>query len=150
PSALKATARAQAALYTVAGVIVNCSVPDINPQDIQTVEVVKGAAGASLYGARAGNGVINITTKTGRGTPDGVTFAVRSEEGVSDIERDFGLAHFQPLVMDETGTRFCQFVSGQPLCATTFNYAAEQARINNQPGDFAGPPKGFPIDPGST
>ena len=150
PTSINATGRGQDPLYIVDGVIVNGSLPDINPQDIQTIEVVKGAAGASLYGARAGNGVINITTKSGRGTPDGVTFTVRSEEGVSDIERDFGLAHFQPLLMDETGTRFCQLVSQQPLCATTFNYAAEQARINNQPGDFAGTPKGFPIDPGST
>ena len=150
PTSINATGRGQDPLYIVDGVIINGALPDINPQDIERIEVVKGAAGASLYGARAGNGVVNITTKSGRGTPDGVAFTVRSEEGVSDIERDFGLAHFQPLVMDETGTRFCQFISGQPLCATTFNYAAEQARINNQPGDFAGSPKGFPIDPGST
>ena len=150
PTSINATGRGQDPLYIVDGVIINGALPDINSGDIERVEVVKGAAGASLYGARAGNGVMNITTKSGRGAPDGVAFTVRSEEGVSDIERDFGLAHFQPLVMDETGTRFCQFVSGQPLCATTFNYAAEQARINNQPGDFAGSPKGFPIDPGST
>src|ERR1051325_1618497 len=150
PTSINATGRGQDPLYIVDGVIINGALPDINPQDIERIEVVKGAAGASLYGARAGNGVVNITTKSGRGTPDGVAFTVRSEEGVSDIERDFGLAHFQPLVMDETGTRFCQFISGQPLCATTFNYAAEQARINNQPGDCAGSPKGFPIDPGST
>ena len=150
PTSINATGRGQDPLYIVDGVIVNGSLPDINPQDIQTVEVVKGAAGASLYGARAGNGVINITTKSGRGTPDGVTFTVRSEEGVSDIERDFGLAHFQALVMDETGRRFCQFVSGQPLCAATFDYLAEQARINNAPGDFALSPKGFPVDPGAT
>src|SRR5256714_214782 len=149
-TSINATGRGQDPLYIVDGIIINGALPDINPGDIERVEVVKGAAGASLYGARAGNGVMNITTKSGRGAPDGVAFTVRSEEGVSDIERDFGLAHFQPLVMDETGTRFCQFVSGQPLCATTFNYAAEQARINNQPGDFAGSPKGFPIDPGST
>ncbi len=150
PTSINATGRGQDPLYIVDGVIVNGSLPDINPQDIQTVEVVKGAAGASLYGARAGNGVINIVTKSGRGTPDGVTFTVRTEEGVSDIERDFGLAHFQALVMDETGQRFCQFVSGQPLCAATFDYRAEQARINNAPGDFALSPKGFPVDPGST
>src|SRR5207302_9522939 len=131
PTSINATGRRQDPLYIVDGVIINGALPDINSGDIERVEVVKGAAGASLYGARAGNGVMNITTKSGRGAPDGVAFTVRSEEGVSDIERDFGLAHFQPLVMDETGTRFCQFVSGQPLCATTFNYAAEQARINN-------------------
>src|SRR6266576_2813188 len=150
PTSINASGRGQDPLYIVDGVIINGGLPDLNPQDIESVEVVKGAAGASLYGARAGNGVINITTKSGRGTPDGVTFTVRSEEGVSDIERDFGLAHFQALVMDETGRRFCQFVSGQPLCAATFDYLAEQARINNAPGDFALSPKGFPVDPGAT
>jgi TonB-linked SusC/RagA family outer membrane protein len=150
PTSINASGRSQDPLYIVDGVIINGSLPDINPQDIETVQVVKGAAGASLYGARAGNGVINITTKSGRGAPDGVAFTVRSEEGVSDIERDFGLAHFQALVTDETGTRFCQFVTGQPLCATTFDYRAEQARINSAPGDFALSPKGFPVDPGAT
>jgi hypothetical protein len=81
---------------------------------------------------------------------EGVTFSVHSEGGVNDIERDFGLARFQSLVMDETGTRFCQFVSGQPACARTFDYHAEAARINNAIGDFALSPAGFPVDPGST
>ena len=38
----------------------------ISPDDIQSIEVLKGANAAALYGARAANGVINITTKTGR------------------------------------------------------------------------------------
>lgn len=39
----------------------------INPDDIESITVLKGAAAAALYGARAGNGVINITTKKGTG-----------------------------------------------------------------------------------
>ena len=39
---------------------------DINPNDIQTVSVLKGGAAAALYGQRARNGVILITTKSGR------------------------------------------------------------------------------------
>lgn len=39
---------------------------DINPDDIQSVNVLKGAAAAALYGSRAANGVIMITTKKGR------------------------------------------------------------------------------------
>src|SRR2546422_4352532 len=71
--------------------------PDFNPNDIESIEVVKGAAGASLYGARAGNGVINITTKSGRRASEGVTFSVRSEGGVSDIERDRSEEHTSEL-----------------------------------------------------
>ncbi|CAN5335608.1 TonB-dependent receptor [soil metagenome] len=46
--------------------VVNRAV-DINPADIESVEILKGASAAALYGSRAANGVILITTK--RGTP---------------------------------------------------------------------------------
>jgi len=39
---------------------------DINPSDIETIEVLKGPAASALYGLRAGNGVIIITTKSGK------------------------------------------------------------------------------------
>jgi TonB-linked SusC/RagA family outer membrane protein len=42
---------------------------DINPNDIENVEILKGAAAAAIYGARAGNGVVLITTKHGRAGP---------------------------------------------------------------------------------
>ena len=41
---------------------------DINPDDIESVNVLKGAAATALYGSRAANGVIMITTKKGTGT----------------------------------------------------------------------------------
>jgi TonB-dependent SusC/RagA subfamily outer membrane receptor len=41
-------------------------VGDINPNDVESVTVMKDAAAASIWGARAGNGVIVITTKTGK------------------------------------------------------------------------------------
>src|SRR6267142_2225050 len=150
PTSINASGRGQDPLYIVDGVIINGNLSDINPSDIENVEVVKGAAGASLYGARAGNGVINITTKSARRSMEGVKFDIRSEAGISDIERDFNLARFHALATDETGGMFCEAVTGQPFCARTFDYAAEQFRINNSPTDFALNPKGFPIDPGST
>src|SRR5205807_8583710 len=149
PTSINAQGRGQDPLYIVDGVVINGSLPDINPGDIESVEVVKGAAGSSVYGARAGNGVINITTKSGRRGLEGVRFSARSEAGVSDIERDFGLAHFQALAMDENGRQFCQAVSGQPLCARTFDYLKEEARINNYPADSATTTVSLPIDPGA-
>ena len=150
PTSINASGRGQDPLYIVDGVIINGSLPDLNPADIENVQVVKGAAGASLYGARAGNGVINITTKSGRRALEGVQFGLRSEGGISDIERDFGLAHYHALVTDESGRLFCEQITGQPQCARAFDYQLEAARINNAPGDFALNPRGFPIDPGST
>jgi TonB-linked SusC/RagA family outer membrane protein len=42
---------------------------DINPQDIESIEILKGAAAAAIYGARAAEGVVLITTKSGRAGP---------------------------------------------------------------------------------
>ncbi|TDE03769.1 SusC/RagA family TonB-linked outer membrane protein [Flavobacterium hiemivividum] len=50
---------------------------DLNPDDIETMTVLKGASAAALYGSRAGNGVILITTKTGKSRKGlGITFSV--------------------------------------------------------------------------
>jgi len=149
PTMLNAAGRSQDPLYIVDGVIVNGNLPEISPNDIESVEVVKGAAAASLYGARAGNGVITITTKTGSRSLEGVKFSARTEAGISDIERDFGIARFHGLVTDETGSRFCQSVTGQPACARTFDYLTEQQKMNNDPALFTPDPPGFPVDPGS-
>jgi TonB-linked SusC/RagA family outer membrane protein len=46
---------------------------DINPDDIESINVLKGAAASALYGSRAANGVIMITTKKGKKTTDGST-----------------------------------------------------------------------------
>jgi TonB-linked SusC/RagA family outer membrane protein len=40
---------------------------DINPEDIESISILKGAAASALYGSEAANGVVVITTKTGRG-----------------------------------------------------------------------------------
>ncbi|MDD4593318.1 MAG: SusC/RagA family TonB-linked outer membrane protein, partial [Parabacteroides sp.] len=45
---------------------------DINPDDIESISVLKGAAAAALYGTRAGNGVLMITTKKGGNKPKGL------------------------------------------------------------------------------
>lgn len=43
------------------------AISDINPDDIESISVLKGPSAAALYGSRAGNGVILITTKSGSG-----------------------------------------------------------------------------------
>ncbi|HAL83526.1 MAG TPA: SusC/RagA family TonB-linked outer membrane protein [Mucilaginibacter sp.] len=53
-------------LYVVDGVPTT-NVTDLNPNDVQSLQVLKDASSASIYGARAANGVIVITTKKGTG-----------------------------------------------------------------------------------
>ena len=53
-------------LIVVDGVIYPGSLNDINPNDIETVDVLKDASSASVFGARSANGVILVTTKRGK------------------------------------------------------------------------------------
>lgn len=52
-------------LYVIDGVPVQRGLNEINPNDIKSIQVLKDASAASIYGARASNGVIIITTKNG-------------------------------------------------------------------------------------
>jgi TonB-linked SusC/RagA family outer membrane protein len=58
---------------------------DLNPADIESVEILKGAAAGSIYGARAGQGVILITTK--RGHPGATTYSLNSSLSVNNVHR---------------------------------------------------------------
>ncbi|RYY40127.1 MAG: TonB-dependent receptor [Chitinophagaceae bacterium] len=53
-------------LYIIDGVPVDNALSTISPQDIQTIDVLKDAAATAIYGSRGANGVIIITTKSGR------------------------------------------------------------------------------------
>jgi TonB-linked SusC/RagA family outer membrane protein len=52
-------------LIVIDGVIFRGSLIDINPNDIKSIDVLKGASSAAIYGSQATNGVIIITTKAG-------------------------------------------------------------------------------------
>ena len=60
-------------LYIIDGVATSEGLNGINPSDIETLQVLKDAASASIYGSRAANGVIIITTKHGKGDRLNVT-----------------------------------------------------------------------------
>lgn len=98
-----------APLYVVDGVPVmsgdysdlsntNNAIATINPNDIDNVTVLKDAAAASVYGSRAANGVILITTKSGKAGKN--TFNVRARYGVSSLanDNDFGVMTGQELL----------------------------------------------------
>ncbi|HSH46021.1 MAG TPA: TonB-dependent receptor [Longimicrobiales bacterium] len=60
---------------------------DINPDDIQSIEVIRGASAATLYGTEAAAGVIAITTK--RGAAGETQYTVRSEYGQNSTPRSW-------------------------------------------------------------
>jgi TonB-linked SusC/RagA family outer membrane protein len=60
---------------------------DVNPDDIESVNVLKGAAASALYGYQAGNGVILITTKKGKANKKGMGVTVSSEFVTGSIDK---------------------------------------------------------------
>ncbi|MEO0732857.1 MAG: SusC/RagA family TonB-linked outer membrane protein, partial [Bacteroidota bacterium] len=66
-------------LYVVDGIIFSGSLSSINPSDVESITVLKDAASTALYGSKAANGVVLVTTKSGRsGKP---TFNVSLSQG---------------------------------------------------------------------
>ena len=70
-----------APLYVVDGVPYDLSISNLNTNDIESITVLKDASATALYGNRAANGVIMITTKRGRA--DRTQFEVRATQGFS-------------------------------------------------------------------
>ncbi|HUQ45916.1 MAG TPA: SusC/RagA family TonB-linked outer membrane protein [Gemmatimonadaceae bacterium] len=67
-------------------------IADLNPNDIETVEVLKGASASAIYGSKASNGVIIIKTKTGSaGAP---VSNLTQRFGTFDLARKFNLRRF--------------------------------------------------------
>src|SRR5207248_5225921 len=91
-------------LVVVDGTITHYSLADISPQDIERVEVVKGAAASSLYGSNAANGVVQVFTKRGQGLPDGkLSVTVRNEYGQSIRPKLIPITHAHPYPIDTAG-----------------------------------------------
>ncbi len=53
-------------LYIVDGMVRDNGLADINPEDIQSIQVLKDASSTAIYGSRGANGVVLVTTKTGK------------------------------------------------------------------------------------
>src|SRR5574338_973937 len=143
PTSINAQGRGQGPLFIVDGVIMHVgSMEELGGLDIESVEVVKGAAGASLYGTTAANGVIVIKTKRGA-NQDGVKINVRSEYGFSDMNSlDYGQPVNHHLQLDETGKRFCVNGSGNVAgCSRTIDWMTEILRINNVNADTVRTPQ---------
>ena len=61
---------------------------DINPNDVESIEVLKGASAAAIYGAKASNGVVIINTKRGKGGETKFNFSTKT--GSSELLRKMG------------------------------------------------------------
>jgi len=93
----------QQPLIIVDGIITQGSLADINVQDIERIEVLKGPAAGSLYGSSAASGVVQIFTKRGKSGAEGKTNIVyRGEYGQSGVVKflDVNQSHYFELNAD--------------------------------------------------
>jgi TonB-linked SusC/RagA family outer membrane protein len=88
---------------------------DIDPNNIESINVLKGGAAAALYGSRAANGVIVITTKKGsgaRGRTDislSSSYSVQNVSGLLEYQNEYGQGlngAFNPISANSWGPRF--------------------------------------------
>jgi TonB-linked SusC/RagA family outer membrane protein len=95
---------------------------DINPSDIESVDILKGSAAAAIYGARAANGVVLITTK--RGHPGPTRYTYSSSLNFDQIDR----GNLQLQTDYAQGSNGKTAVCGGPDCVLTSNsYGAKIA-----------------------
>jgi TonB-linked SusC/RagA family outer membrane protein len=88
-------------LIIVDGAIVSGETTNFEALDIESIEVIKGAAAASLYGSRAAAGVISVSTARGRNLPAGqMRFTSRTEGGRSEVMRGAPQPTHHPFLMD--------------------------------------------------
>ena len=108
-------------------------IADLNPNDIENVEVLKGAAASAIYGSKASNGVIIITTKRGRvGAPQ---FTVTQRVGTARVAKKVGLRRFP-----DSASAFARY--GAPANDPVTGWAAnkffdnEQFQVGGHPANY--------------
>ncbi len=74
-------------LYVVDGVPMGTTIRDFSPNDIETLQVLKDASAAAIYGARAANGVVIITTKNGKKNQP-MRIDYKGYYGIDQVEKD--------------------------------------------------------------
>lgn len=97
---------------------------DINPEDIESMSVLKSGAASAIYGSRAGNGAIVITTKSGKAQKGaGITFS--STLGLETL-----------FMIPEIQSNFGQGESGVSEKTSTYNWGAEIPTAYDNIGNF--------------
>jgi len=79
----------------------------LNPEDIESISVLKGASAGALYGSQAGNGVIMITTKSGKGAKKGIGVSFNTS---MIVDRPFNF--FETQTMYGVGIRAGVYIPG--------------------------------------
>jgi TonB-linked SusC/RagA family outer membrane protein len=90
-------------LVIVDGVITRYGLADLAGEDVERVEIVKGAAASALYGSDAANGVVQVFTKRGASLPEGgVRITTRVEGGANNMPTRLEFSHHHAWEVNST------------------------------------------------
>jgi TonB-linked SusC/RagA family outer membrane protein len=105
---------------------------DLNPEDIERIEVLKGGSAAAIYGSKATNGVVIITTKRGRvGKPQ---FNFSQRVGITERANELGSRTFSTLAEAETFSKDTALITSLFQPGRTFD--AEKELFGHKPFSY--------------
>ena len=126
-------------LYVVDGVPFEVA-PNLNPDDVESLEALKDAAASAIYGSRANGGVIIVTTKSGK---EGKTkVSVNYQVGAGKIYNDIPIANTQEYIKvmqdavanynAQKGTNLSLYVPEKPLDVDWGSYVLRNSAVNSR------------------
>ncbi|MEG1543713.1 MAG: TonB-dependent receptor [Tannerellaceae bacterium] len=81
--------RSNEPLYVIDGIVRESGLTGLNTEDIQSMQILKDASSTAIYGSRGSNGVVLITTKTGRADTKLITFD--AQLGISNVAKRYDI-----------------------------------------------------------
>lgn len=112
------------------------NINDINPDDIETITVLKGPGATALYGSRASNGAILITTKTGNKKEKGLGVTFNSNMSFNTVLRwpDYQYEYGQGTgrALNSNGVKYYSYGATGDGASTSGTSSAYGPRFNNQ------------------
>lgn len=100
-------------LYVIDGIISSSGLDGLNPQDIQSMEVLKDVSSTAIYGSRGANGVILVTTRNGQEGRAKVTFD--AQIGLAAVRKDYDLLSPYEYALALNDIRGSQTISAEDL-----------------------------------
>jgi TonB-linked SusC/RagA family outer membrane protein len=110
-------------LYVVDNVPYDGGIANLNPEDVESVTVLKDASTTALYGSRAANGVIMITTKRGKKNRSSLNFRYNqgvSTRGLQEYDRVDAFEYY-PLMWESYRNTLANAATPQPLPTANLN-----------------------------
>lgn len=100
-------------LYVIDGIISSSGLDGLNPQDIQSMEILKDASSTAIYGSRGANGVILVTTRSGEEGRARITFDAKI--GLASVRKDYDLLNAYEYAQALNDIRGSQTISAEDM-----------------------------------